>query len=67
MYALTEMNCNVNSAIKLLMLRQLIGSTGNSCDYCKRALLMTDWDLERAITYLVAHPAGQDSPEIVHV
>jgi len=67
MYALTETSWDENSAIKLLLLRRLIGSSGNSSEYCKRALLMTEWDLERAATYLVAHPAGQDSPEIVHV
>lgn len=67
MYALSETEWDVDSAIKLLLLRQLIGVTGAGVDQCKRALLMSDWDVVRAANYLVAHPPGQDSPEIVHV
>ena len=67
MYALSETGWNVNLAIKLLLLRRLIGSSGASSDCCKQALLMTDWNLEQAAAYLVAHSTDQDSPEIVHV
>ena len=67
MYALTETGWNVTSAIKLLMLRRLIGSSGVDSEHCKKALLMTNWDLKCAVDYLVAHPTEQDSPEIVHV
>lgn len=67
MYALTETGWDVSSAIKLLLLRRLIGSSGVNSDPCKRALLMTDWDLECAATYLIANPADQESPEVVHV
>jgi hypothetical protein len=67
MYALSETEWDVNSAIKLLLLRQLIGLSGADAMHCKRALLMCDWHLELAADYLSAHPPGQDSPEIVHV
>lgn len=67
MYALTETKWKVESAIKLLLLRQLMSVSAVDADGCKRALLMSEFNLDHAANYLIANPPDQDSPEIIHV
>ncbi len=67
MYALEETRWDVHSAIKLLKLKQLLSTKLGDKDACKRALMRRQWDVQEAADYLLAHPPGLDSPELIHV
>ena len=67
LYALSETGCDVDNAIKLLLLRQLMSSCNEDADRCKEALMSASWDVRLATWNLGPRPREPDSPEIVHV
>ena len=67
LYALSETGWDVNNAIKLLLLRQLMSSTNKDAERCKEALMSASWDVRLAMWNLGPRPREPDSPEIVHV
>jgi len=67
LYALSETGWDVDNAIKLLLLRQLMTSSHESAERCKDALLSAGWDARLAAWNLGPRPKEPDSPEIVHV
>ena len=67
MYALEETEWDVNSAIKLIKLKQLLSTRLASMARCKEVLLLCSWSVHEAADFLLRHPPSQDSPELVHV
>lgn len=67
MYALEETGWDVHTAIKLLKLKQLLSTHLAEQTRCKQALPRAHWSIDEAAAYLLAHPAGTESPELVHV
>ena len=67
MYALEETEWQVHSAIKLIKLKQLLSTRLAPLERCKEVLLLCCWSVEEAADFLLRHPPGQDSPELVHV
>ncbi|KAK2159483.1 hypothetical protein LSH36_152g04039 [Paralvinella palmiformis] len=67
MYALEETRWEVHSAIKLIKLKQLLSADLADKDMCKKVLMANQWSVEDAANQLLAHPPGQDSPDLVHV
>ena len=57
----------MDSAIKLLLLRQLMNSTNEDVERCKEALMFANWDVGLAKWNLGPRPKEPDSPELVHV
>ena len=67
MYALEETGWDVHSAIKLLKLKQLLSTHLADQARCKQALMRAKWSIDDAAGFLLAHPAGTESPELIHV
>ena len=67
MYALEETRWEVHSAIKLIKLKQLLSADLADKDTCKKTLMANQWNVEDAANQLLAHPPGQESPDLVHV
>jgi len=67
LYALSETSWDVDNAIKLLLLRQLMSGSSKDVELCKEALMSAGWDVRLASWNLGPRPHEPDSPEIVHV
>jgi len=67
LYALSETGWDVNNAIKLLLLRQLMSGCSEDAERCKEALMSAGWDVRLATWNLGPRPQEPDSPEIIHV
>jgi len=67
LYALSETGWDVNNAIKLLLLRQLMSGCSKDAERCKEALMTAGWDVRLATWNLGPRPQEPDSPEIIHV
>ena len=67
MYCLEETGWAINSAIKLVKLKQVLSTNLGDKDKCKEVLMKCDWDVQEAANYLIQHPPGQESPELIHV
>jgi len=64
---------DLNKAIKLVKLRQLLAIQLGDVSRCKEALLACDWDIQAAADYLLGSDSptrslgGRSSPECVDV
>jgi len=67
MYALSETAWDVNSAIKLLLLRQAMTSSSADAERCKEALMSASFNVNLAKWNLGPRPKEPDSPELIHV
>lgn len=60
MEALVETGWNINHAVKLIKLKQLLGSGLGTQDQCKDALMASNWNVGEAVTLLL--PPGPLPP-----
>ena len=67
MMALEETSWEVYKAIKYLKLKQLLSVKLADLETCKDALVIMRWNVQDAANYLMANPAGQESPECINV
>ena len=66
MYALSETG-SFDSAVKLLLLRQLMVRCDADAERCKQVLVLSDWDCDCAAASLDAQLSGRESPDVVLV
>ena len=67
MYALEETEWEVNNAIKLVKLKQLLSLNMGDKERCKQVLMLCGWNVNEAANFILQHPPSQDSPEVIHV
>lgn len=55
MEALDETNWNVHYAVKLIKLKQLLGTGLGTQDQCKDALMASNWNVDEAAAHLLTN------------